>query len=338
MAATLFDFAAERLEHHTSLDHLEARGTLRLALRSAGLVGRPLTSYSLAFILGPRINAVGRMEDASTALELFLTRDEKEAHDLAAQLERCNSERKAEQGRIMAEAVEQVESKDLAGVRVLVLSREGWNSGVIGIVAGKICEQYARPTIMISRDEASGMGSGSARSTEAFNMLEGLRHCREMLGRFGGHELAAGLSIPLSNLDAFEDRINALGFEQIAEEELVPRIEFEGELAAGDVTRELADTLASMEPFGNGNPEPLFMTRKLSVLRRERVGDGSHLKMRLQGDGSAPIGCIAFGMGDFANTLELGSTIDLCYSIGVNRYNGVESVQLVGKAIRSSNA
>jgi single-stranded-DNA-specific exonuclease len=312
-------------------------------LQHARLAGKPLNSYSLAFILGPRINAVGRMEEASAALKLFLTRDEAEAHGLASQLERCNSERKAEQDRIMAEAVELLDRKDIdpgssPGLRVIVLSREGWNSGVIGIVAGKICETYGRPAILISRDEASGMGRGSARSIDAFNMYDALRACSTLLGRFGGHALAAGLSIPLANLDEFEERINALGLEQISEEELLPRIELEGELVPTDITRELACVLASMEPFGTGNPEPIFMTRSLAVVRRERVGDGSHLKMLLQGDGAHPVSCIAFRMGELADTLQLGSAVDLCYSIRLNTFNGTETVELVAKAIRNSNA
>ena len=303
-------------------------------LRSARLTGKPVTSYCLGFILGPRVNAVGRMADASAALQLFLTRDEKEALELASQMEQCNIERRAQQEKILAEAVEQVESKDLTQFRVLVLSGEGWNAGVVGIVAGRIRELYNRPALLISRDEAAGIGVGSARSIEAFNILDGLRHCENLLSRFGGHALAAGLCIPLTNLEHFEERLNALAVGQLPEEELAPRIVFDAELEAGDITRELAQTLASMEPFGMGNPEPLFLTRGMAVLERRRVGDGSHLRMRLQGDGTAPVSCIAFGMGDSADALELGGTMDLCYSIRLNTFNGVESVQLVGKAIR----
>ena len=306
-------------------------------LRSTGLEGKPLTAYYLAFVLGPRINAVGRMHDATAALKLFLTRDETEARTLMVEMEQHNDDRRVEQTRILEEAIEQVESKDLSNLRVLILSSEKWNSGVVGIVASKIAERYTRPTIMLCRDDASGIGHGSARSIDGFNLLESLCHCGDLLTGFGGHTQAAGMSIQLDNLDAFEDKINKYAHEIIPAEALLPRVTAEIEIDAADITRELVDIIASMEPFGMGNPEPLFISRNLNVTQRQRVGDGSHLRLQVQGDGSSPINCIAFGMGDMANNIELGGSIDLCYSIRLNVYNGNESVQMIGKAIRSSN-
>lgn len=305
-------------------------------LEAAKVAGKPLTAYHLSFILAPRINAVGRMDDAQAALRLFLTKDVDEAGMLAEEMERHNSDRKAEQQRIQDEAIEQVASKDLSSARVLVLSNEGWNAGVIGIVAGKLCETFGRPAIVISRDPETGMGGGSARSVEPFNMVEGLRHCSDLLGRFGGHALAAGLSIPLENMDAFEERINALASEVIPEAELAPRIDVEMELKPTEITRKLADMIALLEPYGEANPEPLFMSRDLTVLKRQRVGDGSHLKLTVQGKNAPPIDCIAFKMGDVADDLELGSLVDLCYNIRLNSFNGNETVQLVVKAIRNA--
>ncbi|MCE5197493.1 MAG: single-stranded-DNA-specific exonuclease RecJ [Armatimonadota bacterium] len=310
---------------------------LRTMLKSTGVDGKTLSAYHLAFVLGPRINAVGRMDDARAALDLFLTKDEEEAKSLTLDMERHNTERKAEQERILAQAMEQVSSKDLSSTRVLVLHHDGWNSGVVGIVAGRICETFTRPAILISRDEESGQGGGSARSICSFNMLEGLRHCADLLGRFGGHALAAGLHIPLANLDAFEEKINAYAMDVIPEEELAPRIEVEAELQPTDINRKLADTLACMEPFGEGNPEPMFMSRGFTVLSRQRVGDGSHLKMRVQGENAPPIDCIAFKLGHLADQLQLGSSVDLCYNIRLNKFNGSETVQLVGAAIRPGN-
>lgn len=307
---------------------------IRTMLKVCNLTGKPLSAYYIAFVLAPRINAVGRMDDASKALELFLTSDEGQAGLLAEEMERHNSERKAEQARIMHEAVEQVESKDLDKTRVLVLSAEGWNTGVVGIAAGKICELYCRPTILLSRDEPCQVGCGSARSVEGFNLLDGLRYCDALLDRYGGHAAAAGVTLPLANLDAFEARINAYAAEMLPVEELVPRITMDAELAPADLTRELADAITSLEPFGMGNPEPLFMSSGLKVLERQRVGDGSHLKLQVRGSGNGPLSCIAFGLGDLESTIELGSAVDLCYSIRLNTYNGSESVQLVVKAIR----
>lgn len=307
---------------------------LQTMLKSAGLIGKPLTTHSLGFILGPRINAVGRMDDASVALRLLLTNDEQEAWALSYEMENLNRERRAEQERIMAQALEQVNSKDLSSVRVLVLSAEGWNTGVIGVVAGKICDTYNRPTIMISRDEGSGIGSGSARSISSFSIIEGLRRCEDLLEGFGGHAQAAGLALRLDRLNAFEERINAICAEVIPEERLIPRIEADAELSPDEINDELADAIVAMEPFGEGNDEPLFITRGLKVIEKRKVGDGSHLKLWLQGGSRPSMECIAFGFGDKYTSLELGTLVDLCYHVRHNIFNGSRSIQLVGKAIR----
>ncbi len=307
---------------------------IRTMLKSVNTGGKPLSTYVLAFVLAPRINAMGRMDDATKALEVLLTQDEACAAALVAEMERHNADRKAEQNRIMQEALEQVALKDLDSTPVLVLSGEGWNTGVVGIAAGKICEQYCRPTILLNRDEAGGIGHGSARSTECFDILDALRHCHDLLNRYGGHCAAAGLSIGLANLEAFEKAINEYAAEAIPPEELAPRVMLEAELTATDISRELAGAVAMMEPFGAGNPEPLFLSRNMKVLDRQRIGDGSHLRLRVSGDGSGAISCVGFGLGELEPSLELGSSVDMCYAIRLNTYNGVESVQLVVKAIR----
>ena len=307
---------------------------IRTMLKVANLTGKPLSAYSVAFVLAPRINAVGRMDDASKALDLLLTTDEAQAGQLAAEMERHNSDRKAEQERILLEAMEQVETKDLEQTRVLVLSAEGWNTGVVGIAAGRLCDLYCRPTILLSRDEKRGVGRGSARSTECFNLFEGLSHCGDLLVRYGGHAAAAGLSIDLSMLDAFEEKINAYAAEVIPEGEVVPRIVMDAELTPPDISRSLVDAIAKLEPFGEGNPEPLFMSKGLTVIDRQRIGDGSHLRLKVRGSGNGPLSCIGFGLGDLSDSVDLGSNVDLCYSIRLNSYNGSESVQLVVKAIR----
>lgn len=307
---------------------------IRTMLSVSNLTSKPLSAYYVAFVLAPRINAVGRMDDATKALELLLTSDEHQANLLAAEMERHNTDRKAEQERIMLEAIEQVEAKDLERTRVLVLAAEGWNTGVVGIAAGKIADIFGRPAILLSRDEQCGVACGSARSVEGFNLLEGLRYCDPLLDRYGGHTAAAGVSLPLANLDAFEKSINDYAAEMLPVEELVARITMDAELDTADVTHALADSIASLEPFGMGNPEPLFMSRAVHVVDRKRVGDGSHLRLQVRGKTGAPISCIGFGLGDMESTVALGSAVDLCYSIRLNTFNGVESVQLMVKAIR----
>jgi len=307
---------------------------IQTMLREAKLSGKPLSTYYLGFVLAPRINAVGRMDDASKALELLLTQDEARAVELAQEMERHNTERRAEQERILDEAIAQAETKDIDSTPVLVLSAADWNTGVVGIAAGKISEMFCRPAILLSRDEECGVASGSARSVDGFNLLESLHHCCHLLGRYGGHASAAGLSLSLENLDEFECAINAYAADMLTPEQLIARIVVDAELTPSDITRSLADSLARLEPFGEGNSEPLFISRGMKVLDRQRVGDGSHLRMRVDGDGNGPLSCICFGLGDMESSVELGSRVDLCYSIRLNAYNGVESVQLVVKAIR----
>ncbi|MGB9619119.1 MAG: single-stranded-DNA-specific exonuclease RecJ, partial [Armatimonadota bacterium] len=307
---------------------------LRAMIRATGLEGKPLNAYYLAYVLGPRINAAGRMADATAALRLLLTSEDAEARALVQEMERHNAQRRAEQERIVSEAIEQAQPKAEAGARVLVLSREGWNRGVIGIAASKICELFGRPAILVSRDSAAGLGAGSARSVPGFDLLEALRACEDLLETFGGHALAAGITVRLDKLDEFEERINVVASAAIAEEELVPRIEVDAEIPPTEISRDLADAVALMEPFGMGNPEPLFVTRNMAVVQKQRVGDGSHLKLHVQGPNLPPVDCIGFGLGDLADSLELGGLVDLCYSIRINDFNGANSVQLVAKALR----
>jgi single-stranded-DNA-specific exonuclease len=302
---------------------------LQMLMERSGLIGKKMTAYSLGYVLGPRINAVGRMDDAGLALRLLLTRDRSEAGMLAGKMEKFNSERRAEQDRILGEAMELARSKDPSTHRVLVLVGEEWNPGVIGIVAGKIREAFFRPTILLARDTKTGMCTGSARSIAAFNLYEALCSCSDLLERFGGHAMAAGMSVRGENLERFDDEINALAEELISDEELVPRVEVEAELQPEEVTGELAGLLATLEPFGMGNPEPLFMTRGMVVRQRQRVGDGSHLKLEVSSDGLPPISCIAFRMGDRCELLQLGGKVDLCYNLRLNEFNGAVTAQLV---------
>ena len=301
---------------------------IRSMVRSTGMTEKQITAYHLGYVFGPRINAVGRMDDASLALRLFITSDESEAETLLREMERLNLERRTVQERVFVEAMAQCESLDLAARRVLVLSGDDWDVGVIGVVAGKIREHLSRPTIMIARDEMDGVGHGSARSIESFHMLEALSACSDTLLRYGGHALAAGLKLSLDRLDEFEHRINEIGLELIAEDELVPTVDIEAEISLDEVTERVAEEIARFEPFGVGNPEPLFALRGVTVLQKQLVGDGSHLKLLVgQGD-SRTVGCIGFGLAGYAPSLEIGGSADLCCSIRFNHFNGNSSVQL----------
>lgn len=307
---------------------------LRAMISRAGLADKRLTSYHVGYILGPRINAAGRVDDAAIAVEMLTTSDKSEAGELVEVLEQRNQERQEVQARILKEALAQLEQKDLDSLRAIVLSAEGWNAGVVGIVAGKVAERYRRPTIVLSVDPEARVASGSARSIEAFNIIGALDECRDLLVRAGGHALAAGLSLKLDDLKGFEERLNQIAAERIAPEDLVPRIEVDAVLDPDEVTWELLREIRQLEPFGQGNPDPVFVSTGLQVLQARRVGTaGSHLKLRVKGAGPQ-IDCIGFGLGDEQPAVELGRTVDLCYNVRSNTYNGSDTIQLTLKDIR----
>ncbi|HOP79074.1 MAG TPA: single-stranded-DNA-specific exonuclease RecJ [Armatimonadota bacterium] len=309
---------------------------IQALLRKTGLDGKRLTPHSIGFVLGPRINAVGRLDDAAIALQLLVTGDESEADELVGTLERLNQERQTEQARILAEVQEILEQEDLDDTRALVLSKTGWHSGIVGIVASKVVELYNRPAILLSLDEETGTAHGSARSIEAFNIFAALNQCRDLLDRVGGHELAAGVSLKVDNIDQFQAKLNEVASQIIKPEDMIPRIMADAQIDPDAVTWKLMNEIRILEPFGPGNPEPLFISSDVETVESRRVGgDGSHLKMRVRGTKGLPVDCIAFGFGELEPAVQVGRKVDLCYNIRSNSYNGRNTVQLAIKDIRT---
>jgi single-stranded-DNA-specific exonuclease len=312
---------------------------IQAMLARTSLEGRRLTSHSVGFILGPRINAVGRLDNAEIALQLLLTSERSEADELAEILERRNQERQREQARILEEVRSLVGQEDLEAKRAIVLSGVGWNSGVVGIVASKVVEQYGRPAILLSLDEEAGVASGSARSIGAFNMIEALGKCKDLLERAGGHAFAAGLSLKADRLAEFEAKMNELAYEAIKPEDLLPRLVIDGEIDAEAASWQLLSQIRQLEPFGQGNPEPVFATSGLAVVEARRVGsDGSHLKMRVRGRSGEQVDCIGFGLGGLEPTVQPGRSVDLCYNIRSNDYNGRNAIQLTVRDVRTDQS
>ena len=305
---------------------------LRSLVHRAGMDGRPLSTHTLGYVLAPRINAVGRLDDSAIALQLLLTREEAEADDLSRILEQRNAERQAEQARIWADVSRMLAERELDGLNAIVLAAPDWNAGVVGIVANKIVERYGRPAALISANEAKGVGTGSARSIQSFDIGGALEDLDDLLLRHGGHALAAGFSLRLDQLPVFEERLNLIAGERIKPEELVPRHEVDAEIPLDEISMDLVNDLKRLEPHGMGNPEPLFVTRGATVLEARAVGaEKTHLKMRVCAEGCPPTECIAFGLGGYSESVEVGSSIDLCYNIRLNEYGGAETVQLAVK-------
>ena len=308
---------------------------LKALLTSSGITAQSLNAGSIGFKIGPRINAIGRLDDAKLALDLMLTRDEGEAQELAGKLEVANRQRQGEQQRIVQEALGQVADLNLEEIYCLVLAGESWNSGVIGIVASKLVEATGRPTILIALDREKGTGRGSARSIRPFDMLTAITTCGDLLSEFGGHSHAAGIGISADNFQEFATRMNAVAREMLTEEDFIPELVADAELNANEMSESLLNELSVLEPFGRGNPEPLFIVRNITVVDAFRIGqDKQHLKLRLKSDGELSKDGVAWGAGDLADRLHPGDHVDLCCRPQLNYFNGRSSVQLLVEDIR----
>lgn len=303
---------------------------IRALIDVSGLKDKPISSYNVAFMLAPRINAAGRLADAARCVELLITEDEALAYEIAGELELENRERQQVEAEILKDAIAKLEAGyDLENSKVIVLDGEGWHSGVIGIVASRIVEQYSKPTMLIATE--NGIGKGSARSMKGFNIYEAMCSCSELFEKFGGHEMAAGLTINVGNIDELRKRINDIADDMLEGNPLQPEICVDYKLEQTDINLETARQLKMLEPFGMGNPNPQFVYRSLQVLDRRLVGaNNKHLSLTLY-DGSNSIKGIAFNMGNLYNVFSNNRKIDIICSMDINLWNDNESVQLVIK-------
>jgi single-stranded-DNA-specific exonuclease len=303
---------------------------LRALMEVAGFAdGRGMTAYDVGFRIGPRINAAGRMDAARAVVELFETNDPEEARRLAAHLDARNRERQVVQQEIVKRALAELESSDVAGqTHVAVIAGDGWHRGVIGIAASKIAERIHRPCVVISFDGDDG--HGSARSIEAYHLLNGLTECADLFVKFGGHSHAAGLSIMRMHISELRRRLNAHAACHLTASDLVPALKIDMELPDSALTLSLAEELRALEPFGAGNPRPLFVTRDLRILSEPRIMKEKHLKLRVAGVQNRPLEAVWWsGVEELAGrTLSIGQRIELAYTIDPNTWRGETRLQL----------
>jgi single-stranded-DNA-specific exonuclease len=300
----------------------------RMGLQALGEVAGAngeLGAYHVAYVLGPRLNAAGRMGSADAALELLLTRQESRARSLAAELEMSNRERKRIEKEILDEAVGRIEAMfDPEVHHGIVVGDEGWHIGVIGIVASKLSGRYGRPAIVVGFDE-DGMGRGSCRSVEGFNLLEGLKTCESLLKQYGGHAMAAGLEVHRDHFEGFQEAFCAACATALGGRDLRKTLTMEGWVGMGDVQdKEFLRVLEGMAPFGEGNPEPVWGMKEVRVEGAPRVVGGSHLKMTVVSGGRA-CETIGFGMGDREVP---GGPLDVAFTVRRNTFQGRTTLQL----------
>jgi len=310
---------------------------LRALLDGAGIkTDKPLSAEAVGFGIGPRINAVGRLDDAAVALDLMLTGDPEEARLLVEKLNAFNVERQQAQKRILEEAKRIVANLDLDRTKVLVIASPGWNAGVVGIVAGKLVEAYGRPAIVIGVNDEETHGKGSARSIPGFDMFQGIQLCRDLLQSCGGHEMAAGLSLAMDNLADFEKKINAHARATMTDEDFIPRLAHDGTIDPSALSLDLLEEWARFAPFGQANPEPRFASQNLLICDARRMGkDMTHLKMRVRAEAMDPTDCIAWGQGDWADRAGPGDFLEAVYTPQINEWNGRRLLQFNIKDLRT---
>ena len=297
--------------------------------RIAGLTG-PLETWHAGFTFGPRINAAGRVGRADAALELFLTDLPERADELAALLDKANRERQTIEKGIVKEAIEEIDGYfDEEKHFGLVIAREGWHAGVIGIVASRLVQRYGRPVAVIGLE--GDCGRGSCRSIDAFCVLDGLNACSDLLKQFGGHEMAAGLEVEAKNINAFKERFNAYAAEQLKEVDLTPFLHIDRILELADINSALMAGLKRTGPFGQDNPEPVWAILNAEVAD-SRILKEKHLKMTLT-DGENRCEAIGFNM---AEKLPSGP-VDIAFSLQENNWNGRITLQLNLKDVRPAH-
>jgi single-stranded-DNA-specific exonuclease len=301
----------------------------------AGIADKKITAASVAFSLAPRMNAAGRLGTAVTAVELLLTTDETKAKSIAEELDRENTLRRETEQEIVEEAVAMIAAdSEFDKKKVIVLARNGWHTGVIGIVASRLTEMYYKPCILISL--SGGKGKGSGRSIEGFNLFDALSDSDSLLTTFGGHSAAAGLGINESELAEFEQKINRYADTVLKTEDMVPIVKIDRLLRGVELNIALAKQLSMLEPYGMGNEKPVFAVKNAVVESILTVGvDGKHLKIGIEKDG-IKAECIGFGLGECASEIKQGDKIHIAFRLDINAYQGRESLQLVLNDIKTA--
>ena len=316
-----------------ALPHTDFVGVHAL-LKEAGLLGKPITSIQIGFVLSPRINAAGRMGAADVAADLLETSDPARAEELARRLCDLNRERQAVEQAICADAAEKIKSLRSEERSALVLSSEAWHQGVVGIVASRLSEKYSCPSFMIHLKD--GTGKGSCRSYGGFNLFAALESCADLLDGFGGHELAAGFTIPEGNIDAFRTRMNRYVRSATGGELPVSSLEVDAPIACpGAVTLSEVEQLDQLEPYGAGNPRPVFALLGATVDSVQPVGQGKHLKLRLS-KGTCRFDAIFFSATAEECGVAPGSRVDAAFYLQANTFRGSTTLQLQMVDIRPS--
>ena len=304
------------------------RPGLMALLESSGLLGRQLTVNAIVFVLAPRLNAVGRISNAKKAVHLLTTKSFQQGRNIARILEHENRARKDIDEITYEEALALIDNEiDLDSKRVLVLAKENWHTGVIGIVASRIMEKFNRPTVLISIQ--NGVGKGSARSTSNFDIYEGFKKLSDLFINFGGHKFAAGLTIKPDNIPILDEKINELSEVDIKMEELIPKLKIDAELMFDQLDAQFLSALKSLAPFGPGNMRPVFVSYDVKPFGTIDIVGNNHLKTKFK-QKEVVLDAIGYNLGHFADEMKSNKNarINCAYVLEENRWNGKTTIQM----------
>ncbi len=302
------------------------------ASSSKGGSDKKITSGMIGYGIAPRLNAAGRISDAAIAVDLLLETDREAARAAADRLCEINKQRQSEENRIALAAYEQIEDTiDPVNDLVIVLDSNNWHQGIIGIVSSRITEKYGLPSILISfegEDDPFDDGKGSGRSIKGLNLVDALGYCSDLLVKYGGHELAAGLTVKRCNLDAFRDKINEYARMHLTEDMFKIRMDADIALSMKDMTMSFAEEISALEPFGIGNATPAFVMKDVKVKKISSIGGGKHTRLTLEKDGEVAT-ALYFGVNEGELGFTVGDTVDVLFNLDINDYKNIRSVQMV---------
>ena len=307
---------------------------IKALFEACGADIKNVCASTIGFMIGPRLNAAGRLSSADISVKLLNETDKENAKIIADELNTENECRKSEEQKILKEALEIIEKDKLYENEVIVVAKDNWHHGVIGIVSSKITDMFYKPSIVISTDENSSPSKASGRSIEGFNLFDALSHCKDILIKFGGHSLAAGLSIEKEKIGSFNRMINEYAKEKITEEIATPKILIDAECSLENISLETANELKTLEPFGMGNTTPCFCINSVTI---SQIKFSSNHAFITSSKDSSFITMPAFNMKDEVSSFLPGDIIDVCGNIGINTYKGVDYPQFIIRDIRPSH-
>ena len=306
---------------------------------------RKITSSFIGYGIAPKINAAGRISNAAKAVELLLADSDEKAYEMANELCEINRERQLEENRIAEQAYKKIEqTHDFEHDKVIIIDDDNWNQGIIGIVASRITEKYGLPSILISFDGATrgypsedDSGKGSGRSVKGLNLVDAMTYCEDLLCKYGGHELAAGLTIERCKIDDFRRKINEYAANYLSDDHVSVQIEADCEVEMQDLTMKQALGLYALEPFGVANPVPIFVLRDAQISRIIPIGAGKHTKLVLTKNGISA-NAVYFGMQSAKMPFLEGDEVDVAFNLDINEYQNVKSVQLIIQDLKTSES